>query len=123
MHTDKHRFLEIPAQPNRSPEEAKDISPVLARRAEAVRRRMRAYAGKTSHKTFPRPSDGRGWHEVTGEDCSRPDEGRREKQLTTDCADYAITAWRSFTRFQLSAFRISEFAFPTAACADFNFYF
>jgi hypothetical protein len=27
-----------------------EISPVLARRAEAVRRRMRAYAGKSSHK-------------------------------------------------------------------------
>ena len=29
-----------------------------------------AYAAKTSHKSSPRPSDGRGWHEVTGEGCA-----------------------------------------------------
>jgi hypothetical protein len=31
MHTDKHRFLGILAQPNRSPEGAADINPVLVR--------------------------------------------------------------------------------------------
>src|ERR1017187_10585494 len=35
------------------PERTTEISQVLARRAEAVRRRRRGYAGKQSHKTLP----------------------------------------------------------------------
>ena len=38
---------------------------------------LEAEKTKLLNRIVPRPSDGRGWHEVTGEGCPKPDEGRQ----------------------------------------------
>jgi len=56
--------------PVRSPIGAKDNSPGSGRAADAT-------PGKRPTKSFPRPSDGRGWREAPGEGCRKPDESRQ----------------------------------------------
>ena len=67
--------------------------PLPARSLSPSRSRLARCPSPAGAGESPRPSDGRGWHEVTGEGCRRPSEGRWGKTLVPCFLKFRFRAW------------------------------